>query len=596
MKVTKVIIEGFHNILRKEYSFKDMNYLYGRNGAGKSSVLQALQLGLLGYVPGTNKTKQGVFTHANGRSMAIKVLLDDNGNQVSIQRIWTLSKNSVSEEIQIQPDGYDIKNLIEELELPLFNFDEFTHMTANSLKDWFINYLPKADFQTDWKKELLEAASELPEASIDNDLVDNSVEAIEDLGLRGVEEIRAANSYFKNQQTFMKQELTRKTSTIQSLIHYDDYEATYPESELKALISQTEDAIVKATVAKQNADRIKKLKAEFAGLKDASGLIASTEENLKKLVEDAEEIAKSQKIKETAYMEMCSEVKSYQKIIDSQGVCPYTQQSCISITNLRDSYVERQKELSIQIDELQNELTEMQKRRSALEGQINVFKTQLISLQNDTRRYEQLKAELESLPAVDSSLDLSTLQFNLDVYKEQYGKAVANRQYTELSSVVLQDKYRIENSLECLKLWTKLTDVNGLQAKCGDVNPFEQLAKHIDDVLIKIFPSPVSCKFNSDAGKANSFSFGLVRDDVYIPYVLLSSGEKCMFILSMYIGLLNYTRSPLKLILVDDFLDHLDDDNFASLFKVLHDNTDIQYIFAGVKPVNDESCNVIHLS
>lgn len=596
MKVTKVIIEGFHNIHRGEYSFDDVNYLYGRNGAGKSTALQAVQLGLLGYVPGTNKTKQGVFTHANSRAMAIKVILDDNGQKISIERIWTMSKNSVSEEINIDPEGYDIKSLIEDVELPLFNFDEFSHMTANGLKDWFINYLPKSEFKTDWSAQLHDAVKDLPASAVDETFINDSIDAIQSLGQQGVEEIRSANSYFKNQLTFMKQELTRKTSTIQSLIHYDDFEATMSEEELKMLISSTESKIVQASIAKQNADRIKALKQELTSLEGSDVKVQTAVDQLNKLGYDAGEIINAIKTKEKEYADLCAELKSSSFVVSSKGICPYTQTACDSISKLVDTYSDRVAELNDQIKNLENELTEMQKRKSALDGQISIFNTQLASYQNDARRYEQVKKELEILPAAGQAESIDWLQVQLNQYKEEYGKAAANRQYNELSAVVLQDKYRIENSIECLKLWVKLTDVNGLQASGGDVNPFDALADHIDAVLDTLFTDKnVKCKFNSD-GKANSFSFGIDRDGVYVPYSLLSSGEKCLFVLSMYIGLLNYTKSPLKLILIDDFLDHLDDENFDAVFKTLHSCKDTQFIFAGVKPVSDENCKVIHLA
>ena len=68
-----------------------------------------------------------------------------------------------------------------------------------------------------------------------------------------------------------------------------------------------------------------------------------------------------------------------------------------------------------------------------------------------------------------------------------------------------------------------------------------------------------------------------------------------MFLLSMFIGLLNYTKSPLKLILIDDFLDHLDDENFDSVLEAIRNMNGIQFIFAGVKSAIREKINTIEL-
>ena len=67
MKIKKITIEGFHNIKDKTYEFDNLTYFNGPNGAGKSSILQALQLALLGYIPGTDKNKTAIFRHSGSK-------------------------------------------------------------------------------------------------------------------------------------------------------------------------------------------------------------------------------------------------------------------------------------------------------------------------------------------------------------------------------------------------------------------------------------------------------------------------------------------------------------------------------------------------
>lgn len=589
MKIQKVVIEGFHNVLRKEYTFGDINYLYGRNGAGKSTVLQAIQLGLLGYVPGSNKTKQGVFSHSNNHTMAVKLILEDNGQIISIQRVWVKSKSSVSETVEVNPSTYDIKQLIADVELPLFNFDEFTHMTANTLKDWFINYLPKTSFKTDWGVQLQSAVSDLPASTVDSSLIQDSVSAISDFGLEGVEEVRQANAYFKNQLSFMKSELQRKTGTIQSLVHYDDYIAVYSEEELKEMIKSTEDEIVRASVAAQLKKRKEELSREAVSLESAESVLESVVPKYEALATSLSEVEEELPKKSAKVSALLAENASLQTIIDSNGICPYTQTSCASISGIRNSYIQKQYVLQKDIESATSDFNELKTRKESIQAELSKCTSQMHSLQHDVRRLQQIRAELESIGTDSSFVDIELLQEQLESYKEMYGKAVANRQYNELNGVIVQDKYRIENAIECLKLWVKLTDVNGLQASGGDCNPFDQLTDHINEVLKKLFEnSTATCKFYSD-GKSNSFSFGIERDSVYVPYTLLSSGEKCLFVLSMFVGLMNYNNSPLKLILIDDFLDHLDEENFRTVFRILDSQKDIQYIFAGVNEVPEDA-------
>ena len=596
MKVKRVIIEGFHNVSSKIYDFESVNYLHGKNGAGKSTVLQAIQLGLLGYVPGSNKTSKGVFAHANSNTMSIVVILvDDNNNQVSVQRVWN---NGKATGVTVIPESYSIDQLISDLELPLFNFDEFSHLTANKLKDWFINYLPKQTFTTDWDKELRDSVKDLPSNVVDDSFVRDSVAEISRFGVEGVEEIRQANTYFKNELAFMKKELERKSSTIQSLIHYDDYVELYSEDELKQMIKNTENSIVSNRLALQSRNRISAIQNELNTLEDASDLLKNTREKYSEVEKQWNEAKEQLYALEYDSNNIMLEYRSYDSVVNSQGVCPYTKSLCDEISSLRDSYVSKRQELSAMQDSYSSKISDVRSKVSRLKNTLDKLSTDIRMYEHEVNQYSKLTSELASLDADFTVQDTEALESQLESYKEMYGKAVANRRYSELSEVLLKDKYRIQNSIDCLKLWVKLTDVNGLQAS-GDYNPFDLLSDSINRVLTQLFGLDTVVKFNSE-NKANSFSFGVERNNVYVPYNLLSSGEKCMFILSMYIGLLEYTKSPLKLILIDDFLDHLDDENFISIFKVLRDNTSNQYIFAGVKsldidPSIESICNVIEI-
>jgi len=598
MKIKSVIIEGFHNVLRKKYDFEDINYLHGLNGAGKSTVLQAIQLGLLGYVPGTNKTKQGIFSHSNSHTMAVKLILDDDGTEVSIQRIWTKSKSSVTENLEIEPDTYDIKSLISDVELPLFNFDEFAHMTANTLKDWFINYLPRQTYKTDWRSVLKDSmdkkGSSLYE-TLGDDFINEAVSAISDFHVEGLEEVRQANTYFKSQLSFMKSELTRKSSTIQSLIYYDDFDDVYTVEELKSTISNLENRIVQASINAENYKKKKLLAEELASLESGADNtsfenIMNQISNLQKKYEEAEKESREHSAKHQEYLHS---MKSYDSVISSGGVCNFTNKKCEEIANLVEAYKKVVEDLKKKSEEESKKADEAYNRSRGISESISKLHSDLNLRKNNVTRYNSLKSAYDSIVAYDTMENIEGLQEQLENYKLMYEKAAANKKYNELNDIIVHDKYRIEQSIEALKAWVDLTGVNGLQAQSNGENPFDVLAEEVDKVLNHLITNrKVSCRFNSE-GKANSFSFGIYSDDSYVPYNLLSSGEKCLFVLSLFIALLNYNHSSLNLILIDDFLDHLDDDNFQKIFEVLKERTNIQFIFAGVKPVSSSICNVI---
>ena len=60
------------------------------------------------------------------------------------------------------------------------------------------------------------------------------------------------------------------------------------------------------------------------------------------------------------------------------------------------------------------------------------------------------------------------------------------------------------------------------------------------------------------------------------------------------IYIVKQSSSKLKLVMIDDMLDHLDDTNIISMFEKFA-NTDIQIINAGVKSLSNDIVNVIEI-
>ena len=143
-------------------------------------------------------------------------------------------------------------------------------------------------------------------------------------------------------------------------------------------------------------------------------------------------------------------------------------------------------------------------------------------------------------------------------------------------------KYKAELNNSALAAWVKLTDINGLQTTLTE-KPFEDLATKMTGYIQTMYGTDdIKAKFNIST-KANSFSFGLVRDNTYIAYDQLSSGEKCLYTLALMICIIDNSKSPLKLMLCDDMFDHLDSQAVEGTFLALKNISNIQFILAGVK-------------
>ena len=67
-RLEKMLLINWHYIRHELLEFKDINFLTGKNGAGKSTIIDALQLLLLGDTTGHffNKAANKVQPHLKG--------------------------------------------------------------------------------------------------------------------------------------------------------------------------------------------------------------------------------------------------------------------------------------------------------------------------------------------------------------------------------------------------------------------------------------------------------------------------------------------------------------------------------------------------
>ena len=627
MRITNVTIEGMHHVLRKSYDLtNNLTYLHGPNGAGKSTVLQAIQLALLGYIPGTSKaSKEAIFKHSNGHALAVTLQIEnDAGEPISVSRVWSGTKSNISSTATITPDGYDIHSIIEELELPIFNFSEFLGLTANKMKDWFIDFLPSQDMSIDWKQVLTDSATEAGYHVTDADeLVDKSTNYINNLGTTGSDLVRDANTYFKDCLSFAKDELKRANSTIQSLIFYDDLDNSIDPGEIKANIKKYEtlkaDRASYAAMAKRNKsievqlasysdctaesfDKDARYTYAAAQIDDCNEAIRVAQESIIKLQNQSADIAAEIAIINSNGADISATIRTEQVIATSDGICPFTKSKCDSVQPLIESYKQDIIDLSQQLEEIRETLTAKKAEKDEIEKQINELHNQvdtnhrfvaahtstLGDIKNRYAMIQNLKSQISIIPEFDDTVDYDSIIADL---QEQLAKLTANAQYNQLIDKLTANKYQIEQEIIAFNAWIKLTGVNGLQNDDSAIKPFLDLQDDMNTYLQIVFGGDVTSKFNLEA-KANSFSFGIERDGVYIPYTLLSSGEKCMYTLALMMSLVKVSKSPLKLIMVDDLLDHLDDVNIDKLFNALVNVKDIQMIFAGVKPVSTSNITV----
>lgn len=594
MKIKSIYIDGLHNASKKTYNFGDINYIYGNNGIGKSTILQAIQYALLGYIPGTAKnSKEALLRHSPKGYIEVKICLTDPSSSSDI--LVTRKVTSAVSKVETIPGNIQISDIVQDIEIPIFNFNEFVSQTANKLKDYFIkNILPTAEGDLDWKTILTEAILE-HNFNDRNAIVNYGLDLLSNMqDGSALDQVVAANVKFKEEQSFNKSELQRLQNTIDSLIYYDDYVGPKDLTALNVMIltaNSLRDQLIRyesSINATQSAnDELSHLKLELETL-ESNQSYDDILISLSELKQKYNELSSSIATRTAALTSLRASDADASYIVQSKGVCPYTKVECSSIISKIDEIrkeSEKKKahgaELSAEIDKMNGELNQINSSICKCETILSDFN----NIRNRIATLEKTMYELPQKPNTDKTLfeldaELATLSDNKE-------KLQANIQYNSTIESLTKLKYDAELKDKALTAWVKKTDTNGLQTTLMEES-FNKLAETLTNLIREMYgDDSLQAHFNI-LTKANSFSFGIIRNNIYIPYDLLSSGEKCLYTLALMICITNTDKSPLKVLLCDDMFDHLDNQVIENTFDTLKiyntlSNNHIQFIFAGVK-------------
>lgn len=589
MKLSSITIEGMHRVEKKTYHFNNLTYLHGANGAGKSTVLQAVQLALLGYVPGTGKTKEAILRHANNHTLAVTAVLDDNGTEVEVRRVWTGKPPKTVSTVEIAPESYNLAEIVNDIELPIFNFSEFMGMTANNLKNWFISFLPKSENELDWETVLKEGLGDI--CVSDKELLPSLIEYSKALEVTGVDAVRNMNAYMKSLLSCKEAELKRVQHTIQSLIFYDDADLSDItvediQSKIHSLNLTKNDAMNNNLVRDQRAaleSRLANIHLLADSYEDDINYRQAVDE-LNSIVQRIDDISAEKYTLSDKKLKLNAFISVRMSVVKGNGVCPFTSTECASIKEIVNKYNAEIADAQKQIEDISKTFNDLDEEYRQLISKKSDCQRTAEALQRQYTEYADIKQRLSELPeAKGSDVDISFIDSEIAKLTDKMAKLQANVKYNELIDNLTSEKYVIEQSIIALKALIKLTDANNLQTTMMEA-PFEAFADELNEYIPMLFSNgDISAKFNMSS-KANSFTFGVTRNGNYIPFDLLSSGEKCLYTLALMMCIVKHAKSSLKLVMIDDMLDHLDDANINVLFESLNNVDNIQLVFAGVKP------------
>ena len=629
MKIKSVTIEGMRNVKRKTYTFNsNVTYLQGPNGSGKSTVLNAIQLALLGYIPGTAKSNSAIMAHANCPELRVSVdLVKDDESEVTVTRSFKKKGTGSTSSVSIDPSDADIDDILGDSKLPIFDWVEFTNLTSNKMKDWFIQFIPGMNQKVDWEHELSSTVSDI---RYNKNIVKEYVKKISTIQSESsVDEVTEANKILKSDLSYSKAALAEKENTINGYFDYNSsdiedvdtlsalkdkytnevenverkyFDARNEWSKADHIKSDQESAIsLYNTLSKDNiTDReMDDLKNRLSDLQRQKDSILDKNVTLKSKYEHV--MDSLQELSNEKY-KIVNEVSSLSKLVQSKGTCPYTNVDCDYLTSMNSKNKEKLDDLNSKLDNVSIEEKSMQDAKKEIQESISKNTSELQKIQQEyctiessIGNYERLRKKLSDLKIPDEK-DIITSEYVEDKKNvmERYRKQVMELKEKisdidksiESSKMIDQmtiDKYGLEEKVAILNSWVKLTSANGLQTTLSS-GGFKDLEDNLDYDVKKLFGEKVTCKFNV-SNKANSFSFGIDRNGTYIPYNLLSTGEKTLYTFALMSYIAKHSNSDIRLVMMDDFFDHLDSVKFDMLLNVMsEDSEDVQIIMAGVVP------------
>lgn len=580
---------------------KAVTYLNGMNGEGKSSIIEGIQLALLGYIPGHSKKLSDIFKFSSDKDyMSVSITYDNLGKDYTIKRTYTNVNGKISCSID-KTDLQDLMSILDaDLETPIFNFKEFIQWSANKQKQWLLNFLQKSEntVTVNWRSEIdniisannlipdelfiLELSSELPQIlnflkiKECNDMIKDRIaeeRAIQQSAENTLQEVELSLSAYScacNDKEELSEELYHVTEELSKLNYY------------KKVITHNRSIQCKLDDY-----------ADLSDVKENDKIYTTSIDNVTEISNKIKELNEEYQRVYAKYKEIEYELTTLEK--STQTTCPILAIQC-------DKLAEQAEAARLNTQRLRNQQHELDLKKSDINNEISEYKD-IVSKFEDTlkmlsNRYEERDSLRNSMIVEDIPDDIT--ESNIDEYiqyketekenlHDRLNDAIEYSTLVKTSKSMENQKIQSKIRLDLLKALDKLTGQNGLQAKLGKA----AVADFLDSLskTASLFYKNSDYYIDVENEKSNSFDFGIVKDGNKISYDTLSSGEQCVYMVALLSAILKLTTTC-KLLLIDDVFDHLDEEMIKTVIKFAESQSDIQYIFAGYQTIaKDESLN-----
>lgn len=643
----KLKIENYKKVTKKEYSLTKPLIVTGYNGKGKSTVIESLVLGLLGYLPEYSKKNQDIFTRcSNDNDMTIEI----ESSEGNIKRTFFKKGRSISQEIKssflddemsltekdsqivktlgINPIFFDISQFIslnsnekskliyslttsckdkkwleEKLldKLPVkiatqilneYN-DEYTveDNIENILKEIISNKKSLQQFIVENSKTIEEVLSYRENYQFD-DNIDNAIEIAE----KEISNLKSKISFQEevrknlNELELKEQQIEVPNLNLQEL----KKEAEDISNELKQCLSLDRTALIseKEKLAKSLEEaKTKGLVAKQKALNIANNLI-----ELKNQLDKIINLAKSSKcIVSDKIACNNSAIKDYISELTEKAETLNKEKK--EYENSYRSYGNDYNVINVKFQEISNKLNELENNSKKLSDELNsklkknsILQEKFTKLESIKKAKGLIKDKIQDIDMLNKILN-SKLE-NLKTLKETKSADIKARQSEQIVLQMTAKSQEANDKICSLKSSEKVLKELKLELITNGIKPFVDT---MNDIIKEISSFD---KVFVDTTKSKAI-FGLVKENRKIPLENLSKGESIIFLITLLAAI--YNESDQLKVLALDNIENLDKKNLTMLLSKL-DKVSRYYdniILVGnidAKNVDNDIANVIDLN
>lgn len=593
----KLKIENYKTHQMKVLPLEKLNFLNGKSGSGKSSVIESLYFLLLGEIPGVGKRSEDLLKASSGNF--INVALKNDNDRVYERKVEKGSNPKLFIE------GKQESALDFQVDKELLNFYNYLDMSPKEKNEYLMNLLGGNTEITG--SELLGEVHTIPSNDSDKELfksicslkgnyqtvMDDAVKLLEEerkIGKKRLKEAENAYSSVTDTRSFYdlsENQLKEKKEELTALIE----QRINLEKKLSETARSGEMAEANLQKKRKLTDALKKYESSFqekstsfkklkfvenldAGLRSEELTIQEIQSNITTLEEErATVIQKGQLIKQSnKKMEenililskddkSCPLNPNVKCSTTFQGEIQKMKEDLKKLTTERVAMVTTYKNLTGKLEALKLEIDRHKEVLRSLEKSKfeNIeYKNLAESLKQLQTLMKDTKAELESIPSTtgDTGLELITLKAERDLLLKNI-KALQE----ELEA---GDKILTKSALQ--QEWTRTitlqkTSLTFIESFLSTVKSEGKsfISKKIEHLSSQIKEELKELSFNgffSFKEDSKTISIGVERNGQFIDYAMLSKGEKLLFAVAIMTAFYKENKnSSFKVLVIDNVLD-----------------------------------------